>query len=392
MSNAIIHVDMDAFYASVEQNDNPKLKGKPVIVGADPSGRGVVSTCSYEARKFGVRSGMPISTAHKLCPQGVFLPVDMPKYELISSNIREIFLKYSPLVEPIALDEAFIDVTHSTKIWGTPREIAKQIQQEIFKETGLTCSVGLSFNMFLAKLASDLKKPNGFFEISQENFKKIVWPLPVNKLWGVGPKTKKQLDLYNLKTIGDVAVQPANLLEDKFGKLGRQLHSLANGIDFRKVEPNNIIKSIGKETTFNEDVSDYNYIKQIIRKLAEVIGIRLRKNKLKGKVVTVKIRYGDFRTITRSYTSPSLLANDNEIFKIAKDLFNNNWSGEPIRLIGIYMAGLVDYEEEQLTLFKDEKEDKISEIMDKIREKHGYNIIKRGYGNASSLGDKGVIK
>ncbi|MEW6624363.1 MAG: DNA polymerase IV [Bacillota bacterium] len=378
MDSHIIHVDMDAFYAAVEQRDNPALKGKPVIVGADPKGRGVVSTCSYEARAYGVRSGMPISRAYKLCPRGVYLPVNMSKYVEASKQIRDIFYKYTPIVEPIALDEAFLDVTHSTQIWGNPKQIALMIQREIEQNTRLTASVGISYNKFLAKLASGLKKPKGFIEISRDNFKELVWPLPVTKVWGVGPRTKNLLEKLNIKTIYDLAKYPAEDLETILGKRGRQLHQLASGQDYRSVESDQEIKSIGKEITFDKDLDDIIIIKDHFRELGQRVGNRLRSKKLKAKCLSIKIRYNDFTTVTRSCSFSYHLSNDKELLDGAVRLFIDNWNGNPVRLIGVSVSNLIEVYSEQLSLFMDIKEDIIAQTIDNIRARYGYNIINRG--------------
>ncbi len=374
----IIHIDMDAFFASVEQRDCLELKGKPIIVGADPhAGRGVVSTCSYEARKYGIRSGMPITQAHKLCPFGIFLPVNMSKYQEASLQIREIFNKYTPLVEPLSLDEAFLDVTGTSKLWGSPIKLAKKIQQEIAETTCLTASVGISYNKFLAKLASDLKKPEGFVIINKDNFREIVWPLPVSKIWGVGPKMQEHLENVNIKTIGELAMQSPAQLEEWFGNHARQLHFLANGIDDRQVEPNQEIKSIGREITFNKDIDDIIILKGYLQELCEDVGMKLRANGMKAKSLTVKLRYGDFTTCTRGITCKNYLQNDMELIRTACRLFEKNWSASPLRLIGISVSNLEENAVEQLCFFKDEKEDAISQTMDRIKSKYGPESIKR---------------
>lgn len=379
VDSCIIHIDMDAFYASVEQRDNPDLMGKPVIIGADPRGRGVVSTCSYEARKYGVHSAMPIGTAYKLCPKGVYLPVNMRKYEEVSSELHEIFQRYTPLVEPISLDEAFLDVTHSRTLLGTGEEIALKLQKEVKEITHLTASVGLSYNKFLAKLASDLRKPMGFVHIHKDNFKLIVWPLSVSKIWGVGPKTRSYLEQLNIKTIGDIARLPDSVFEGWLGKAGKQIYLLSQGIDNRKVEPAHRQKSIGKEITFSQDITNFNHIKNYLAQMSEQIGSRLRKNNLKARVLTVKIRYFDFSTVTRSFSFPDYINNDKEIRDWACSIFKENWSGAPIRLIGISMSSIITESIKQLTLFTNPKEDVICETMDKIREKYGFGSIKRGH-------------
>ncbi len=249
----IIHLDMDAFYASVEMLDNPALRGQPVIVGG-PKQRGVVSAASYEARKFGVHSALPMAVAMRLCPQGVFLPVRMPRYKEISDQIFEIFLRFTPLVEPLSIDEAFLDVTASVRLFGPAEEIAKQIKNQVREEIGLTVSAGVAPSKLVAKIASDLNKPDGLTVVPEGNVQQFLDPLPIEKLWGVGKMTQKDLSLLNVKTVGELSRLPKDLLRRRFGGQGLQLYFLSKGIDDREVQPERIIKSIGREETFPEDI------------------------------------------------------------------------------------------------------------------------------------------
>lgn len=373
-AKAIIHVDMDAFYAAIEQRDNPDLKGKPVIIGADPkNGRGVVSTASYEARRYGVRSAMPISQAYRLCPHGFFLPVNGEKYKKVSQEIKDIFYRYTPLVEPIALDEAFLDLGGNVDVI----HIAKEIQNKIYSETGLSASIGVSYNKFLAKLASDWKKPRGFFVIREEDVKKKVWPLPVDKIWGVGPKTKQLLLNWGITTIGCLAKCSPDLLKSKLGQHGEELRLLALGIDERPVKADSSVKSIGKETTFLHDTNDREYLKTVLLTLSENVGYRLRKNGYLCNTIMLKLRNSDFKTITRNQSLNEPTNIDQVIYETAKTLLIKNWSGEPLRLLGISASNLLPESMRQLTFFNDDRNINLVKAIDSIRSKHGFGSIKR---------------
>ncbi len=281
------------------------------------------------------------------------------------------------MVEPLSLDEAFLDVTGTYALWGNPVKLAKRIQNEIVENLNLTASVGLSYNKFLAKLASDLKKPKGFVVINKNNFKKIIWPLSVSKVWGVGPKTKSKLEVLNIRLIGELASQsPANL-EGWFGKQGRALYLLANGIDDRKVEPNQELKSISRELTFPNDLVNLDTILAHLQQLCESLYLRLRKLGLKAEVITVKIRYDDFTTITRSESFKGFLSSEQQIIDAARDIFTRNWSGSKVRLVGVSLSKLLKAKNEQLSLFHNYKEDVLTKTLDQIRDKHGLSSIRR---------------
>jgi DNA polymerase IV len=383
-SHKIIHVDMDAFYASVEQRDDPSLLGKPVVVGGKPNSRGVVSTASYEARKFGIHSAMPLAEAFRRCPEAIFLPVDMPKYQEVSLQIRQIFMTYTPLVEPLSLDEAFLDVTGSTSLFGPVESIASTIKQRIKLELGLTASVGIATNKFLAKLASDLQKPDGFVLVQPETVLEFLDPLAVERLWGVGQKTAEQLRKLNIKTIKDLRFLELAYLTQKFGVLGNQLYQLAQGIDDRPVESEKIIKSIGRETTFSSDLVDRDALETILLKLAVDVGRRLRKEELKGKTITLKVRYDDFKTISRSHTLQQATDLDDVIFQEVRDIFRNLSLNQAIRLIGVTMSHLIHNSEDQhqLTLFpeitdKANKYKTLNKIIDSVNQKFGNKSITR---------------
>ena len=303
-----VHVDMDAFFASVEERDNPDFRGKPVVVGADPrggKGRGVVSACSYEARKFGIHSAMPVSIAYKKCPRAVFLPVNMEKYSRVSEKIFSVFERFTPDVEAISIDEAFLDITGSWHLFGSPRGTCLKIKAAVKKETGLTASVGMAPNMMTAKIASDLDKPDGLVIVSSRGVLRFLHPLPVERLWGVGKKTLEVLKRMGIRTIGDLAHQDVKRLELGFGKNGKHVWDLANGIDPRGVETSEVIKSVSKEHTFEQDIRDWALVKDTLMMLSEQVSRRLRGYGLKGKTITLKIRFSDFKTYTRSVTLQS---------------------------------------------------------------------------------------
>ncbi|HAL46080.1 MAG TPA: DNA polymerase IV, partial [Phycisphaerales bacterium] len=298
----ILHIDMDAFYASVEQMDNPSLKGKPVIVGGTVQQRGVVAAASYESRKFGIHSAMPTSQALKLCPNVILLPVRMGRYAQLSKQIIKIFNDYTPQVEQISLDEAFLDVTGSITLFGSAEKIGREIKDRIQNETGLTASVGIAPNKFLAKMASDLQKPNGFVIITEENKQKILDPLDVSKIWGVGKVTAKNFYDRGIRTIEQLRKTPLKFLQTILGNQADDIVLLAQGIDNRPVEPNREAKSISAEETFAQDIIDKNFLLNVLFKQVEEVAGRLREEKLEGKTITLKLRYKNFKTVTRSHT------------------------------------------------------------------------------------------
>ena len=382
-SRVIVHVDMDAFFAAIEQRDNPALKGKPVIVGADPKGgqgRGVVSTCSYEARKFGVHSAQPISIAYQRCPQAVFLPVDFRKYREVSEEIFKVLDNFTPQVEPISVDEAFLDITGSFHFYQTPLNTAKAIKGEIKNKVGLTASIGIAPVKMVAKIASDVSKPDGLLEVKEENLLDFLWPLSIEKLWGVGPKTQDQLNRMGIKTIGDLARVPQEILYKHFGEHGQQLFELARGIDLREVETSEEIKSISHEHTFEIDTSNREVIYKTLLVLSEKVSRRMRKLDLKGKTLSLKIRLKGFKTYTRAFTFDQRTNFVDTIYKKAKELFDEFFKpGMQIRLIGVRMMNFIDLYVQD-TLFEEEKRRKIEEVhraVDLIKDKFGEKAIHR---------------
>lgn len=379
-SRNIIHIDMDAFYASVEMKDNPSLIGKPVIVGGTKK-RGVVSAASYEARKFGVHSAQPISKAKHLCPQGIFLPVRMPRYKEVSKRIFEILYCFTPLVEPLSIDEAFLDVTGSTRLFGDPKQIAIKIKELILEKTGLTASAGVGPSKFVAKIASDLNKPDGLTIVPQNKVKEFLNPLPIEKLWGVGKATQKSLALLNVKTIGDLSLLSMDLLKKKFGKQGILMHYLSLGIDNRDVNSVRLAKSVGNEETFEEDILDIEMIKKELLVLATKVAHRLRNEGVKGKTITLKAKYKDFSQITRSVTLPESIDDGGYIYQNCCDLLKKTTAGKnPIRLLGVTVSLLNDYRtKKQLSLFSEDivplKKEKLNKAIDNIHEKFGEDKI-----------------
>jgi DNA polymerase-4 len=389
VKRTILHVDMDAFFASVEQRDNPELRGRPVIVGGFAEGRGVVSTCSYEARKFGVRSAMPTAQAKRLCPHGVFLFPDMKKYGRVSRQMFAILARYTPQIEGLSVDEAFLDVTGSQKLFGDGLTIAKRLKREISEELGLTASIGVSYCKFLAKLGSDLEKPNGLVVLTRDDLTKRIHPLPVTRLWGVGQKSAEQLHRLGLQTIGDVARMDLKRMRMHLGDFADHIYLLANGIDERPVVTERERKSVGHETTFAEDVRDVSFLEAALLGQAEKVARRLRRSGMEGRTVTLKLRYAPFRTITRSLTLQMPTNLEKTIFEAAKLLLAKCalTKQDAIRLIGVSVGSLSPEGEtrtRQLSLFDDvssaapdPKQQELCKAVDKLKDKFGEHILTR---------------
>jgi len=376
----IVHIDMDAFFASVEKLDNPDLKDKPVIVGGLGK-RGVVATASYEARRYGIKSAMPILKARKLCPDGIYLPPRFERYREISKKIQQILLSYTPKIEPISLDEAFLDLTETVDSFDLAVAKAAKIQIEIKEKLGLTCSVGVAPNKFLAKLASDMRKPNGFTVIRKEEIEDVLRDLPISRMWGVGRITEKKLNDMGVKTIGELKKIPKSRLKDAFGKQGENLYRLARGIDESPVEPYHPVKSISQEMTFDEDIKNPEKIKLYIARLSEEVGEALRKRGLRARTVKIKVRFSDFTTITRQLSFDIPTSSTGMIRSLARKLFEEKVAGnKKVRLIGVGVSNLTGKKEGQLYLFPkaEEKLEKIDYLLDMIRERFGKNSIRRG--------------
>lgn len=372
----IIHADMDAFYASVEILDNPELKGKPVIVGGN-SNRGVVSTCSYEARKFGVHSAMPIMQARKLCPHGIYLPVRMERYQEMSRKIMAIFHDISPIVEQLSVDEAFLDMTGTEGLYGSIENAAWLIKKRVRNELGLTVSVGIAPNKFLAKLASDLEKPDGLTLISHDKAAEFIAPLPVSKIFGIGQSTVEVLKKYNITTISQIRSTDRSILNRIFGKNAESIYQKAWGLDYRPVTPESLRKSIGREDTFEEDLLSFEECRPEILKLAQQVGYRLRKHGFSGNTLTLKVKYNDFKLISRSITCESDIVYDEDIYKLALGLLQNISFTKGVRLLGIAVSNLnqgslsLDFED-------DEKMKRRNNAVDALKARFGFDAIMRG--------------
>ena len=385
----IIHVDMDAFYASVEERENPELKGRPVIVGGSVEGRGVVSAANYEARKFGLHSAMPMVRAVRLCPHVIRLRGNMKLYSIVSQQIRNIFFRYTPQIQPLALDEAFLDVTACEKLFGPAADIGKRIKEDIKRELDLVASVGVAPNKFIAKIASDVNKPDGFVVVDDEQIQAFLDPLPVSRLWGAGKATVAAFERMGIKTIAQLRRQSPQWLVSQFGKYGEHLWQLANGEDNREVIVDTQAKSISNETTFAQDIANKAILEATLLHLTEQVAWRLRKSGLRGRTVQLKLRYPDFRLITRSHTMVESTDNTDILWKTIRDLFHNNWPGRPaIRLIGMGISGLQS--EVQVPLQTDMfnqrnvKLSELDELTDNINERFGPSTLHRGRAIKSS--------
>jgi len=383
MVRYIIHADMDAFYAAVEQLDNPELRGKPVIVGGSVEARGVVSAASYEVRKFGVHSSMPMAQAMKLCPHAVILPVRMERYIELSAKIRNIFDSYTAKVEPISIDEAFLDVTDCVKVLGPADHIGRDIKRKIKDEVGLTVSIGIAPNKFLAKLASDLEKPDGFVVITDENKQGILDPLPVNKIWGVGKVTDKTLESHGIRTIENLRRCSLANLRLIVGNCADELLGLAKGVDNRPVETESQAKSISSEHTFATDIKDYDTLRSVVFGQVQEVAQRLRSKGLKAKTITLKFRYGNFRTVTRSKSITEASATTDTLWQACKEVFQKwyNNSGGALRLIGFGVSGLLEENAGQQSLFvnpEEEKQKRVDKAVDAIRERFGEDALRLG--------------
>lgn len=334
---SIIHVDMDAFFASVEQRDHPKYRHKPVVVGGDPDGRGVVSTASYEARKFGIHSAMSCRKAAQLCPDLIFLPVDMDKYKLVSKKMHSIFNTYTSIIEPISIDEAFLEI-----VQGDAVEIGKSIKEDIFRITGLTASVGVSYNKFIAKMASDMEKPNGFTVITHDRAKAILPYMPIRKIWGVGEKTEKELNNIGIFTVKDLLQYDHEFLLKNWGRRAHDLLQLCRGIDHSTVQVDQEVKSMGEETTLKKDTRDLALLREQLRDFSIAISHRMGRTGIRCRTITVKIKYNDFSSITRSITLSNSTKSFDEIYQNSVDILNNRVSvSKPIRLIGLQVSNLI---------------------------------------------------
>ncbi|MDR3134995.1 MAG: DNA polymerase IV [Deltaproteobacteria bacterium] len=378
----IVHLDLDAFYASVETLDNPGLRGLPVIIGGNVP-RSVVSTCSYEARAKGVRSGMPSVEARRLCPEGVFMPVRMWRYKQLSELVMAIFARYTPLVEPLALDEAFLDVTGSVRLFGPAPVIAERIRREVLQETGLTISAGVSTIKHVAKIASGHKKPDGLTVIEEGRELEFLWPLDIGKLWGVGKVTEKTLRDMGVKTVGDMAGLSESFVKARLGQAGHHLWLLANGVDPRPVEPEREAKSLGNEETYAIDIYDMEGVSRELLALAVKVAARLRAEGLAAVAVTVKARDNGFKTFTRSKTLSEPVSDHGQLHRLALGLFPWDKKG-PWRLLGLTASRLATAGGPGAPgnllvaagLLPTEVNQKLGQAMDAINDRFGHGLIK----------------
>lgn len=371
----VMHVDMDAFYASIEQRDHPEWQGQPVIVGGTGA-RGVVATASYEARRFGVGSAMSMSKARKLCPNGIFVDGDHAYYEAVSAELMEILSSFSPAVEPLSLDEAFLDIDGLSHHYETPIVMARAVKKRIYDQLGLVASVGIGANKYLAKLASDLEKPNGLVWIRDDEIREVLRPLPVTRLWGVGSFTASKLMAKGIATIGDVADTPLGTLIDLVGKQAYTFKELAEGIDHRKIVPVRRAQSIGNEETFATDIWARDDVCKELLRLSEKVGGRLRRSGHFAMTITLKVRFATFRTVTRALTLREATCYDEVIYRTVCDLYDKMKANEPIRLLGVTASHLTEMEE--VSLFVDDAEEKkksLYQTVDALKAKFGASII-----------------
>jgi len=396
----IIHADMDAFYASVEIRENPSLADSPVAVGGPSSGRGVISAANYIARKSGVHSAMPSSVALAKCPDLVLLPGRMSLYVEVSKQIQEIFSHYTPQIEPLSLDEAFLDVAASEKLFGDAEKIGRQIKADIKQQLNLIVSIGIAPNKFIAKIASDIDKPDGFVIVQAQDMQKFLDPLPISRIWGVGKVTNKIMQQMGISTVKQLRLSNKNLIKEHFGKHGDHLWDLANAIDNRAVESSREAKSISHETTFAQDINDKNVLLSQLMQLTEQVSYRLRNNNLKGKTVSLKLRFSDFQTTTRSLSLPMHTNSTKITWDKVKKLFIQEFPKEcpPIRLIGVGISNLItsassntEQKPEQEDLFASTNstqqgphnakiDNKIDELTDAVNKRFGRSRLARGTG------------
>lgn len=378
----ILHVDMDAFYVSVEERDDPSLQGKPVVVGGSPEGRGVVAAANYVARQFGIHSALPMARAKKLCPELVILHGRHEFYAKVSRDIRNIFKRYTPLVEPLSLDEAFLDVTASRELFGAAVDIGQRIKTEIKDELDLVASVGIATSKFVAKIASDVEKPNGFVVVNPGDEQSFLDPLPVSRLWGVGKVSNEKLSKLGINTIAQIRTLTQDTLTDLFGKWGNRLWQLSNAIDTRPVVPDHQAKSISHEQTFASDIFDIETLQSILMELTENVARRLRRNNLVGRTIQLKLRFGDFHTISRAKTVPNATSQTRELWRVAKVLLTANYKTQSngLRLLGMGVSGFDADDVAQGSLFEEESESRqtsIDAVSDSLHDRYGNAVLHR---------------
>ena len=376
-----MHIDLDAFFVSVEQVENPELEGKPVVVGGRPERRGVVASASYEARAFGLHAGMPLTIACRLCPQATFIEGSFPKYCNASQRFMAILADFSPYLDSVSLDEAYLDVTGFESIYGSIYQMAVAIKKRIKTELGLYASVGIASCKVVAKVASELSKPDGLLEVAAGQERSFLSPLPITKLPGIGKKTERILNSLGIDTIGNLSITPLATLKSHFGASGEILWRFAHGIDHRKVEPPAEAKSISRETTFGKDTRDHSLLKATLRYLSERVGSQLRQQGKQARCVTLKLRYADFTTITRHHTLRQASDSDQTIFDTGVELLNKALSQEKqkVRLIGIGVSNLTE-PGRQLDMLdlSAQRLEQLNKAIDRIRKKYGFTAIQTG--------------
>jgi DNA polymerase-4 len=383
MDRWIIHADMDEFFAAVEKLDNPALRGKPLLIGGDPSARGVVATASYEARAFGCHSAMPMARAVRICPDAIVIPARGGRYGEASEEIFEVMGEFTPLIERLSIDEAFLDVSGCERLLGPPPKVAFEIKRRIKSRTGLTVSVGVAPNKFLAKLASDLEKPDGLTIITPESIHEVLDPLGIRKLWGVGPAAEKQFAKLNIRTIGQLRHASPDMIRARLGEGGEHFQRLSAGLDDRPVIPDTEAKSIGQEQTFRTDIDDIDELARVLLAQTQQVARRLRRNQLKARTITLKLRYGDFTTLTRSSTFDAPTDVTELLWRQARGLLDK-WSASqyhPLRLLGVTVSQLTGTGGVQGSLFSDPteaKQQRIDQAVDAIANRFGDSAIHRG--------------
>ncbi|MCX7710008.1 MAG: DNA polymerase IV [Clostridia bacterium] len=391
MQRIIFLVDMNAFFISCETARSPELKSKPAAVAGDPKNRsGIILAANYEARRFGVKTTMVLHEAKRLCPSLILVPPDRELYSRNSKAVMEILSRYSPIIEQNSIDEAWMDLTGCEVLFGKPVEIASKIMKDIQDELDLWCSIGISENKFLAKMASEMKKPQGITEVWLKDIKEKIWPLPVREMYGIGMQTERKLQNIGIFTIGDLARSNRDLLNSIFGKYGVEIHQLANGLDSSPVSPehHHDSKSISRSTTLPEDITDLEYARTVLLRLAEEVGAEARSCDIKGKTVSIAIKYADFQSVTRQKSIPATYLTK-DIYKAGIELLEQNWNvRRPVRLLGIGVSNFKEDNEVIQLSFEDllgntnskrsdEKEEKLEKAMDSIRNRFGHNKINR---------------
>ncbi len=381
MVRRIMHIDLDAFFVSVEQAQNPQLKGKPVVVGGRPDRRGVVASASYEARRFGLHAGMPLTSAYRLCPQAIFIEGSFAKYRDASQQFMAILADFTPFLEPIGLEEAYLDVTGFESLHGTINQMAQAIKQRIREEMGLSASVGIAGSKVVAKIASELAKPDGLMEVAPGDEASFLAPLPIDRLPGIGPKTERIFKGLGIDIIGKLSATPLSMLRSHFGASGELLRRFSTGVDDREVEPPAAAKSISRETTFGQDSRERSLLEATLHYLSERVGSELRRQAKQAQRITLKLRFADFTTITRSHTLIQPSDTDHAIFSSGLKLLNQALAQQktPIRLVGIGVARLAEagHQADMLDSSLGRRE-KLNQAIDRIRKKYGFSAIQTG--------------